>query len=108
MDGSPASGETRNGFAMVIGTLVIRLVIRESHSLKQKRSILKGVKDRLRNQFNVSVSEIEAHDVWQSAMLGVAMVGCDKRYVNGALCKVVDFIRGVPQVQLVDYELEFY
>ena len=71
-------------FAMVIGTLVIRLVIREAHSLKQKRSVLKRVKDRLRNRFNISVSEVAAQDVWQSATLGVAMVGSDKKYVYRA------------------------
>ena len=93
---------------MVIGTLVIRLVIREAHSLKQKRSVLKRVKDRLRNRFNISVSEVAAQDVWQSATLGVAMVGSDKKYVNAVLSKVIDHIRGYPQVQIVDYELEFY
>lgn len=93
---------------MVVGTLMIRLAIREAHSLKQKRSVVKSVKDRLRNKFNVSVSEVENQDVWQSATLGVAMIGGDRQYVNAVLSKVVDSLRGFPQVQLVDYELELF
>ena len=95
-------------YGMIVGTLAIRLVIPEARSLKQKRSVLKSVKDRLRNHFNVSVSEIGAHDVWQSATIGVAMVGGDKKYMNTVLSKVIDHVRGFRQVQLVDYELEFF
>ena len=93
---------------MVVGTLAIRLVIPGAHSLKEKRSVLKSAKDRLRNNFNVSVSEIDAHDIWQTAALGVAMVGSDKQYVNAVLSKVIDYLRGSRQMQLVDYELEFF
>ena len=93
---------------MIIGTLSIRLVIPEARSLKQKRSALKSVKDRLRNNFNISISEIETHDVWQSATLGVAMIGGDKKYVNAVLSKVIDHVRNFRQVQLVDYELELF
>jgi uncharacterized protein YlxP (DUF503 family) len=93
---------------MIVGTLEIRLAIRDARSLKQKRSILKSVKDRLRNKFNISVSEIESQDVWQSATLGVAMIGGDRKYVNAVLSKVIDAVRGFPLVQLVDYELELF
>jgi len=93
---------------MVVGTLAIRLVIPGARSLKQKRSALKSVKDRLRNRFNISVSEIDSHDVWQSCTLGVAMVGGDGKHVNAVLSNVVEAIKRFHQVQLVDYELELY
>jgi hypothetical protein len=93
---------------MRIGTLAIRLMIPEAHSLKQKRSVLKSIKDRLRNNFNISVSEVAAEDVWQSATIGVAIVGSDRRYMNAVLSKVVDYLRNFRQIQLIDYEMEFY
>ena len=93
---------------MIIGTLAIRVIIPGAHSLKQKRSVLKSIKDRLRNNFNISVAEVEASEVWQSATLGVAMVGSDRQYVNAVLSKVIDYLRNFRQIQLINYELELY
>ena len=92
---------------MVVGTLVVRLVIPGAQSLKDRRRVLKSVKDRIRNGFNVSVSEIDASEFWQRATLGIAMAGDDRRYINGALSELINFLRVQPGSQLVDYELEF-
>ena len=93
---------------MIVGTLQIRIVIRGAHSLKDKRHVLKSIKDRLGNKFNVSVAEVDHQDEWQQATLGVAMVGTDTRYVNSVLSTVVDHIRVSPGAELVDYELEMF
>ncbi len=93
---------------MIVGTLEIRLVLRDSHSLKDKRHVLKSIKDRLSNKFNVSVAEVGRQDEWQQATLGVAMVGTDSRFVNSVLSKVIDHLRFAPGAELVDYELEMY
>jgi len=92
---------------MVVGTLTVRILIPGAQSLKDKRRVLKGLKDRIRNGFNVSVSEIDANDLWQRATLGIAMAGDDRRYINGALSDLINFLRAQPGSQLVDYELEF-
>lgn len=75
-------------------------------SLKDKRRVLKSLKDRLHNKFNVSIAEINALDHRQQAILGVAMVANDRRFVDSALSKLVDQIRAHGGVSLVDYELE--
>jgi hypothetical protein len=93
---------------MIIGTLTVRLALREAHSLKDKRHVIKGLKDRLRNKFNVSVAEVDHQDEWQRADLGIAMVGTDTRYVNSVLSSVVDHLRFVAGAELVDYELEMF
>ncbi len=93
---------------MIVGTLRIRLVLRDSHSLKDKRQVLKSIKDRLSNKFNVSIAEVDHQDEWQQATLGVAMVGTDTRYVNSVLSKLVDHLRFAPGAELVDYELEMF
>ena len=93
---------------MIVGTLYIRLAIRSARSLKDKRRVIKGLKERLRNRFNVSISEVDSQDSRQSAVLGVAMVGTDTQYVNSVLSKLVDHVRSAPGAELVDYELEMF
>lgn len=91
---------------MAVGILNIKLVLRSSHSLKDKRRVLNSLKDRVRQNFNVSFSEMEALDHRQYCVLSAAMVSNNKRYVNGSLSTLVNFVRTFPQVELVDYELE--
>ena len=91
---------------MIVGTLKLRLLIRESRSLKDKRRVVKSIKDRMRSGFNVSVAELEAHDSHQQAVLGVAVVSNEKRDAQAVLGQVVNMIQTHPVAQLVDYKLE--
>jgi len=91
---------------MIVGTVRIRLALREAHSLKDKRRILSSLKDRLRNNFNVSVSEVDDQDMIQSATLGIAQVSNDGRYLSGGLNKLVEAVRRFPAARLVDYSIE--
>lgn len=93
---------------MTIGTLEIRIVIHSSFSLKDKRRVVKSMKDRLRNRFNVSVAEVGSQNDRKQAILGVAMVGTDQPYLDGALNHVLRFVRAVPEADLVDFELSFF
>lgn len=91
---------------MVIGVLQLELSIQDAMSLKDKRRVVKSIKDRIAHGHNVSIAEVGALDVHRRSVLGVAMVGNDARYVEGALTKLVDFVRSVPQVDLLDYQIE--
>ncbi len=91
---------------MIIGTLSIDVVIVSSRSLKEKRRVIKSLKDRIRNKFNVSISETKAQDNHKYSTLSIAMVGTDRKYVNSTLSSLINFFRFFPQVQLVHYELE--
>ena len=93
---------------MVVGLLTVDLHIPESQSLKEKRMSLKSLKDTLRRQFNVSVAETADQDTWQRARLGIAGVGQDRRYVNGQLSQVIEWIRRQRAVELTDYELAWW
>lgn len=93
---------------MVIGLLKIEISIHDSHSLKEKRSVLKSLKDRLRRQFNISIAEIAYHDKWQNAHLGIAAVSSDNRHVNQQLSQVVDFIETIKQVEISHYQVEIF
>jgi len=93
---------------MTVGTLSVKLMIRDALSLKEKRRVLRSLKDNIRNRHNVSVAEVGAHDSRQQAVLAFAMVSNDGRYVDGALAKIVDYIRAFRTVQLVDYDVEIF
>ena len=91
---------------MIVGTLKIRLVLRESHSLKDKRRVIKSLKDRIAHAHNVSIAEVGALDEHRRSIIGIAMVSNDSRYVEGGLSKLVDFVRTVVSVDLIDYQIE--
>jgi uncharacterized protein YlxP (DUF503 family) len=91
---------------MIVGSLRVRLLLRESRSLKDKRQVLLSIKDRLRNRFNVSVAEVEAQDHRQLAVLGVAMVGNEAKYVRSEFEQIVAALRGHPMAELLDHEME--
>lgn len=93
---------------MTVGTLEVKLMIRQARTLKDKRSVLRSLKDNIRNRHNVSVAEVGALDSRQQAVLAIAMVGNDAQYIDGALARIVDFIRIFRPAQLVDYEVEIY
>jgi len=93
---------------MTVGTLEIRLLVRQSRSLKDKRRVIRSLKDRIRNRHNVSIAEVGALQSRQQAVLGVAMVGNDPQYIDAALAKVVEIVRSDRSAELLDYELEIF
>ena len=85
----------------------VSLRLPENLSLKGKRQVLKSITARIGNKFNVSVAEIDDHDLWQLASLGICCVSNSKRHTNEVLSKVVDFIIGARfEVEVIDYEIE--
>jgi len=93
---------------MIVGVLKIDLALYESQSLKDKRRVIKGLKERLAARFHASVAEVDALDSRKRAVLGVAVVGNDSRFVESCLDNVVDFVRRNGGVSLIDYERETY
>jgi hypothetical protein len=92
---------------MNIGVCRVKLRFPENQSLKGKRQVLRSITSRLRSQFNVSVAEVDDHDLWQLATLGICCVSNDSRFTNQVLSKVADFIiRGRFEVEVLDYEIE--
>jgi uncharacterized protein YlxP (DUF503 family) len=92
---------------MTIGVLQIEISIHDAMSLKDKRRVVKSIKDRIAHAHNVSIAEVDALDEHRRCIFGIAMVANEKRYVEGALSKLVDFVRMVPQVSLLDFSIEF-
>jgi uncharacterized protein YlxP (DUF503 family) len=93
---------------MVVGVLKLKLVLPENHSLKGKRGVLKRIQARVSNQFNISVSECGDQDLWQSVVLGFAVVGSSRPVIEATLQKVVDFIDGLGLAEVGAAEVETF
>ena len=93
---------------MIVGVLKVSLLIRESRSLKDKRRVVKSLKERLIHKFNASVAEVGSLDHRQQAELGATIVGNDSAFVESCLDKMVDYIRLDRGGSLVDYEVELF
>ena len=92
---------------MVIGVRSWELHLPGAHSLKEKRSVLKSLKDRLHNEFNVSVAETGHHEVWQSAELTACLVAGDRRQAESVLSSVDRFVEASPLCRIVDSATTF-
>ena len=73
---------------MPIGLLTLEIYIPEAHSLKDKRQVLRSLKDRLRASFNVSVAELDPSNLWNQATIGVVAVSHSRDYVDGLMKNV--------------------
>ncbi len=92
---------------MIIGSLTIQLRLPLAHSLKDKRSVVKSVLAKLRNEFNVSVAEVAEQDRWQTAVIGVASVSSEARYTREQLQAVVNWVyEHRPDVEVTASEIE--
>ena len=91
---------------MVVGVTRLTLIIHTSFSLKDKRSVLRQIKDRTRRRFNVAVAEVGENDSVNRAEIGLAVVGNDRRHVNSMLDTISHFIEELYVAEVVDLELE--
>jgi uncharacterized protein YlxP (DUF503 family) len=91
---------------MTVGIARVTLFLPEVHSLKEKRMVLRRVKDRAQQKFNLAIAEVGENDLWQQAVLGLAVVGSGRRFVESALDEVVRFIRQSAEVTNVEREIQ--
>jgi len=92
---------------MVAGLLQIDLHLPRAQSLKDKRSVLKSLKDQVRAHFNVAVAEVDPNELWQRATIGIATVGDDRGHVQGVLRQVTEWMRTTRLVELIQVEEEY-
>lgn len=91
---------------MVVGVCHVDLHIPGNASLKGKRRVLRRIIDRVKNRYNISISEIGDNDLWQRSQLGLSVVGNDVRYINSRLDKIINFIDGMNIAEIIHSEIE--
>ena len=85
-----------------ISLLTIELMIPWARSLKDKRSAVRGLKDRLRSRFNASVTEVSYQDKWQRAVIAVCILGSDRRQLESDMSKVRQLCEEAKDLQIAD------
>ncbi|MBX9680815.1 MAG: DUF503 domain-containing protein [Gemmataceae bacterium] len=91
---------------MILGYLRVRLRLRQARTLKDKRQVVKSIKDKLANGFNVSIAEVDDLDDRQLATLGLAMVSNETHHLKVALGQVVEALRSHPIAEFLEHELD--
>lgn len=92
---------------MVVGVLTLVLYLPENHSLKGKRGVVRSLKRRVQNKFNVSVAECDDLDNWQRITLGVAQIGNDTAHVDRCLRQVSEFVASAGLAEAGEEHYEF-
>ena len=93
---------------MTVGVARLTLFVAGSLSLKDKRAVIRRVKDLVLQKFDVAIAEVGAHDVYQRAVIGLAAVGNDARHVSAVLDEVVELVRGKAEVLEVEREMQTF
>lgn len=92
---------------MVIGVIGWELEVFGAQSLKEKRSVVKSLKDRLHQRFNVSVAETGHHDLWQRAELTACVAATDRRQAEAVIEQADRFVNGDPRARVIRAERSF-
>lgn len=91
---------------MIIGVMTIKLYVPWAHSLKDKRMTVKSIISQVQNRFNVSIAEIDAQDIHQTIVLGIACVANTMKLSDSMLEAVITFIESHTQAEIVDIQRE--
>jgi uncharacterized protein YlxP (DUF503 family) len=91
---------------MFVGVLQASFLIRGSRSLKDRRRVVRSIKDRVRHRFNASIAEVGELDLRQRVTLGVAIVGNEHHFVEQSLDEVLRLFRGARDAELIDHQVD--
>ncbi|HKT10588.1 MAG TPA: DUF503 domain-containing protein [Terriglobia bacterium] len=93
---------------MPVGLLTLEIHLPYSHSLKEKRAVLRKIRDRLRSRFNIAVAELEHRDVWQVATLGVVSISDSPSLLDAVLRDVLRETEKILGDDVASHEIEIY
>jgi hypothetical protein len=91
---------------MIVAIARITLLIPDNHSLKGKRRVVKSLVEKVRHRFDAAIAEVEDHDLWQKAQLGVALVGNDGPLLEARLQQIMEFMEHQHLAQIVDSHVQ--
>lgn len=91
---------------MVAGLGIITFRLHDCRSLKGKRKVVKSIISRLRNNFNVSVAEVGANDIYQRAEIGFALVGNNRKVINSKIDKIFNLADELGLAEIIESEME--
>lgn len=92
---------------MIVGSAECECIIYDAHSLKEKRAVLQRVLTRMKQKFNLSVSETGHQDVWQRTAIGIAVVSSSKAAAERELQKALQFLDSFPEIERTITDIEW-
>jgi uncharacterized protein len=94
-----------------VARLLLEIEIAHAHSLKDRRQVVRSLKDRLRNSFNLAVAELDSAEVWNRATLGIAVISGSRSYLTGQLEQIDQAAQRIAQnlgAEIIDSYSEFF
>jgi uncharacterized protein YlxP (DUF503 family) len=92
---------------IIVGLLSVELFLPYSSSLKEKRLVIKSIKDKVRHKFNVSIAEVDYQDKWQRAKFGVVQVGNDYGFIEKNMNAIFKLIESNGTAEITQHSLEY-
>ncbi|MFZ0390326.1 MAG: DUF503 domain-containing protein [Calditrichia bacterium] len=92
---------------VIVGLMTLDLFLPVSGSLKEKRMVIKSLKDRIHNRYNVSIAEVDFLDKWQRSRLGIALVANDYSHIEKNMNAIFNYIESTGKAEIVDHSFEF-
>ncbi len=93
---------------MRVGVLTLEIQLPYSHSLKDKRAVLRRLRDRLRSRFNVAVAELNHQDVWQTATMGVVSISDSRQLLESVLQQVLEESERILGQDVANHSIDFF
>jgi uncharacterized protein len=93
---------------MPVGLLTLEIHLPYAHSLKEKRAVLRKIRDRLRVRFNVAIAELDHQDVWQQATLGIVSISNSQPLLESVFRQVLGEAEKVLGDDVADHAIEFF
>ena len=90
---------------MLIGLCKVFLFLPNSHSLKDKRSIMHSYINLLRKKYNISISEIDQKNLWKNSTVGIVSISDDRKVIDRIIAKIILDTENQPEIQLINYEV---
>ena len=91
---------------MIVAAARLTLLIPDNNSLKGKRQVVRSLIEKVRHRFGIAIAEVDSHDLWQRAELGLAVVGNDEKVLSHTLDRVMHFLENKHLAEIIDSQLE--
>jgi uncharacterized protein YlxP (DUF503 family) len=91
---------------MIVAVARLILIIHDNNSLKGKRKVVRSLIEKVRHRFDAAIAEVEDHDKWQKAQIGVALVGNDAKLLQSRLQQIMQFVENQHLAEIVDSQVE--
>ncbi len=93
---------------MIAGKIIFEIFLPYCRNLKDKRKVVKSVKDSLQSNFKISIAEVDYEDMWQRSRFVIAIAGKNMHFLDSRVQKIFDFLKDRPDFEILDFKKEYF